>query len=86
MYIEKKFLKEVIMKIQYDASADALYIEFRSLAPGTAENRELSEDVIADFGPDGVIAGLEILNASEVLGDNLKKVIVEVSPVQYARV
>ena len=70
------------MKINYDTEVDALYIEFRELAPGSAENRVLSEDVIANYGPDGKIAGLEILNASIVLGDTLKKVIVEVNPVQ----
>jgi len=72
------------MKIYYDAEVDALYIEFRQLEPGTAENRELSEDVIANYGPDGKIAGLEVLNASIVIGDALKKIIVEVSPVQHA--
>ena len=39
------------MKIQYDSEVDALYIEFRHLEPGTAENRELSEDIIANYGP-----------------------------------
>ena len=41
------------MKIQYDSEVDALYIEFRPLDPGIAENRDLSEDVIANYGPDG---------------------------------
>jgi uncharacterized protein YuzE len=72
------------MKIHYDPEVDALYIEFRPLEAGTAENRELSEDVIANYGPDGKIAGLEILNARVVVGDTLKKVIVEVTPVQHA--
>ncbi len=73
------------MKIQYDSEVDALYIEFLSLEPGTAENRELSEDVIANYGPDGKLAGIEILNASRVLGEGLlNKIIVEVSPAHYA--
>ncbi|RJR21261.1 MAG: DUF2283 domain-containing protein [Nitrospiraceae bacterium] len=71
------------MKIQYDSEVDALYIEFKPLDPGTAENRELSEDVIANYGPDGKLAGLEILNASIVAGETLNKVVVEVSPVQH---
>jgi len=71
------------MKIQYDAEVDALYIEFRPLESGTAENRDLSEDVIANYGPDGKLAGLEILNASVVLGEKLHKVIVEVTPLQH---
>ncbi len=71
------------MKIQYDAEVDALYIEFRPLEPGTAINRDLSDDVVANYGPDGKLSGLEILNASVVLGEKLNKVIVEVSPVQH---
>jgi len=55
------------MKISYDAQVDALYIEFHPLAPGTAANRQLSDEVIADYGPDGKLAGLEILDASVVL-------------------
>ncbi|MGL4376730.1 MAG: DUF2283 domain-containing protein [Microcoleaceae cyanobacterium] len=69
------------MKIYYDAEVDALYIELRSLAAGTAENRELSEDITANYGPDGKLAGLEILDASSVLGDNFSKVVVELSPI-----
>ena len=73
------------MKIQYDSEVDALYIEFRTLEPGTAETRELSEDVIANYGPNGKLAGLEILNASVVFGEGLlNKIIVEVTPVHYA--
>ena len=72
------------MKIQYDSEVDALYIEFKTLDPETAENRDLSEDVTANYGPDGRLAGLEILNASVVLGEGLLgKIIVEVNPVHH---
>jgi len=74
------------MKIQYDTEVDALYIEFKKLEPGAAENRELSEDVTANYGPDGKLAGLEVLNAGLVVGETLKKIVVEVSPVQHAAV
>ena len=72
------------MKIQYDSEVDALYIEFHPVEPGTAENRELSEDVLANYGPDGKLAGLEILNASAVLGEKLNKVILELSPMHHS--
>lgn len=62
------------MKIEYDPEVDALYIEFRPVAPGTADNRPLSEDVTADYGPDGKLVGLEILDASAVLGGELGKI------------
>jgi uncharacterized protein YuzE len=65
------------MRIRYDQEVDALYIELLSLAPGTAENRELTEDIIADYSPDGKLAGLEIIDASQVLGEQLKEIIVE---------
>ncbi|WP_333461213.1 MULTISPECIES: DUF2283 domain-containing protein [unclassified Microcoleus] len=44
-------------------------IELLPLAPGTAENRELTEDIIADCSPNGKLAGLEILDASQILGE-----------------
>ena len=71
------------MKIQYDAEVDALYIEFHPLAPGTAENRPLSEEITANYGPDGRLYGIEILDASVVLGEDLKKLVFEVSPMLH---
>jgi len=69
------------MKIRYDAEVDALYIELRPLEPGTVECRELTPEVNADYGPDGKLAGLEILDASVVLGDQAGKVVLELAPV-----
>ena len=69
------------MRIRYDAQVDALYIELRPLMPGTAECRELTEDITADYGPDGKLAGLEILDASQVLGEDANKVVLELAPV-----
>jgi len=73
------------VKITYDAEADALYIELRPLAPGTAQCRELTDDLTADYGPDGKLAGLEILDASQILGADLQRLVLEVSPVLTAR-
>jgi uncharacterized protein YuzE len=69
------------MKIRYDAEVDALYIELRPLEPRTAECRELTPEINADYGPDGKLAGLEILDASVVLGDQAGRVVLELSPV-----
>jgi uncharacterized protein YuzE len=69
------------MKIRYDPEADAMYIELRPLEPGTAECRELSDDIVADYGPDGKLAGIEILDASAVFSrEELTKIVVEVYP------
>jgi uncharacterized protein YuzE len=72
------------MKIRYDAEVDVLYIELRPLLPGTAECRELTPDITADYGPDGKISGLEILDASQVLGEESHKVVLELAPVASA--
>ena len=69
------------MKIRYDAEVDALYIELRPIAAGTAECRELTPEITADYGPDGKLSGLEILDASQVLGEDARKVVLELSPV-----
>ena len=68
------------MKIYYDAEVNALYLEFRQLEPGTAEARPLSDDIIADYGPDGRLAGLEILDASQVLGEVEGRIVLEIAP------
>jgi uncharacterized protein YuzE len=69
------------MKVQYDSRVDALYIELRHLDPGTAEARDLTSEITADYGPDGKLAGIEILDASKLLNqDELHRLILEVSP------
>jgi uncharacterized protein YuzE len=68
------------MKIFYDTEVDALYIEFHTLVDGTAEARPLNEELIANYGPDGRLAGLEILEASQVLSLKEGRLVFEVSP------
>ena len=72
------------MKIHYDAEVDALYIEFHPLVDGTAEARPLSDELIANYGPDGTLAGLEILDASQVLGQREGRLVFEIAPVLVA--
>jgi uncharacterized protein YuzE len=70
-----------MMKIHYDAAeVNALYIEFHPLADGTAEARPLSDELIANYGPDGRLAGLEILDASQVLGQSEGRLVFEIAP------
>ena len=56
------------MKIRYDSEADALYIR---LIEGRQECRvvRLNEDVALDVGPGETLVGIEILDASHVLGE-----------------
>ena len=73
------------MKITYDSQADALYIELRPLEAGTATCRDLTEGVTADYGPDGKLAGLEILDASALLQEDASHLVLEVVPAMLAK-
>jgi uncharacterized protein YuzE len=72
------------VKIEYDPEADALYLQFRPVEPGTAQARPISDDVIADYGPDGRLVGIEILDASAVLGEEGSRIIVELASAKAA--
>ena len=56
------------MKVSYDPEADALYIR---LIEGRQECRtlRLNEEVALDVGPGEILVGIEILDASHVLGE-----------------
>ncbi len=56
------------MKISYDPEADALYIR---LIEGRQECRtlRLNEEAALNVGPGEVLVGIELLDASHVLGD-----------------
>lgn len=73
------------MRVRYDNQSDALYIELRKLDPGTAENRSWTDEITLDYGPDGNVAGIEVLDASTVLGDDLDRVTFEIFPVLRKR-
>ncbi len=63
------------MKIRYDKSVDALYIEFRPISPGSARCKELSDEIMADYDDSGKLLWLEILDASMHFGkENLQDV------------
>ena len=55
------------MKIRYDPEIDALYIR---LIEGKHECRtvRLNEEIALNIGPDEKLAGIEILDDTEVLG------------------
>lgn len=55
------------MKIKYDPEVDAAYISFKK-GPVQVTTIRLSEDVAVDLGPNEEIVGIEILDASERLG------------------
>jgi len=54
------------MRIRYDPSVDILYIRLREGA--IEESDEITPEIIADYDNRGKLMGIEILDASEVLG------------------
>lgn len=55
------------MKLRYDAEVDALYIR---LVEGPCECRtlRLNDEIALNLGPGEVLAGVEVLDATRVLG------------------
>ena len=54
------------MKITYDREVDALYIRFKET---TVTTKHLAEGIAADYDAEGRLAGIEILDAMQRLGD-----------------
>ena len=54
------------MRMRYDPEVDILYIRLRE--GKIAESDEITPEIIADYAADGKLMGLEILEASEILG------------------
>ena len=63
------------MKIRYDSETDAIYIR---LVEGPQECRtvRLNEEVAMNIGCDEQLVGIEVLDASQVLGNGLMPSIV----------
>ncbi len=64
------------MKITYDKEADALYITFIET---TVTTEHYAKGIAFDYAENGKLAGIEILNAKENLGnlDTLQKILLE---------
>ena len=62
------------MKLSYDTEVDALYIR---IVEGKQECRtlRLNEEIALNIGPGESLVGIEILDASQVLGDGRLPVI-----------
>lgn len=64
------------MKITYDSEVDALYICFLET---TVTTEHLTEGIAVDYDSNGMLAGIEILDASLKVGrtDIFKQIILE---------
>ena len=73
------------MKIEYDPLRDLLYIWLSIPGEKAARTETVTPGVHADFGRQGRLIGLEILDASEVLRDKVQfEVALAPSPVEPA--
>jgi len=64
------------MKIRYDRQVDAAYIYLKE-RPAQVTTVRLTEDVAVDFGPGEEVVGIEVLSASEHLGLDPQRPVVE---------
>jgi uncharacterized protein YuzE len=64
------------MRITYDPEVDALYIRFIET---TVTTEYIAEGIAVDYTADGVVAGIEILDARKRFGDTdvLRRVVIE---------
>ncbi len=71
------------MKIEYDAEADALYIQIREVHPD--DNIDIEEGVTVDVDAEGHIVGVEILGASKRLSpSDLTSLTIQKFPIEAA--
>jgi len=68
------------MKLHYYEETDSLYIDL-SASP-SVDSREISDDLVVDYGEDGRIVGLDIQHASKSL--DLSKIETEHLPLALA--
>ena len=60
------------MKIEYDPKLDLLYISFGTPGEKAAQTVTVVPGVHADFNTKGKLIGIEVLDASEVLGKSVQ--------------
>lgn len=60
------------MKLEYDSERDLLYVWLGAEGTKAARTVAVTPGVHADFAADDTLIGLEVLDASEVLGDGVR--------------
>jgi uncharacterized protein YuzE len=60
------------MKIEYDPQRDLLYIWFGAVGTKAAQTATVSPGGHADFDANGKLIGLEVLDATEILGKSVQ--------------
>lgn len=67
------------MKIEYDPERDLLYIYFSETETKAAETVTVRPGVHADFDKDGKLMGIEVIEASKVMGKKIEIKLPELS-------
>jgi len=60
------------MKIEYDPVRDLLYVYFAEPATKAAETVTIKPGVHADFDREGKLIGIEVIDASEIIGGEIE--------------
>ena len=60
------------MKVEYDPIRDLLYLWLATPGTKAASTKVVSPGIHADFDQEGTMIGLEVLDASDVLQDNVQ--------------
>lgn len=70
------------MKISYDPQVDAAYIRLKT-GKFQVTTQQLTDDIAINYGPDGSVVGIEILDASKYVLKH-KRALVELENLQPA--
>jgi uncharacterized protein YuzE len=69
------------MKIEYDPERDLLYIYFTDTDKKAAETVTIRPGIHADFDKEGKLIGIEVLEASKLMGKKIEFTLPELSSV-----
>jgi len=73
------------MKVTYDKTVDAAYIQF-SRRSASVTTQRLSEDIAVNYDRNSNIVGIEVLSASEHLFSSSKNPTVEIGKLQVKHI
>ena len=63
---------KVFMKVEYDLTRDLLYIRFARADRKVEETETVRPGVHADFDADGKLFGIEVIDATEIMGRSIE--------------
>ena len=67
------------MKLEYDPARDLLYINFSEASVRAAKTVTVVPGVHADFSAQGKLIGIEVIDASEIMGKKIEFTLPEIS-------